>query len=86
MDRGAWWATVHGVAKSRTRLSDDAHHSSVIIVILSSFQIIYLCDYKTLSINYKSSVYSRGFQIGAVFFTTVSLVPNTVSWTLAVNH
>ena len=23
MDGGAWWATVHGVAKSRTRLSDD---------------------------------------------------------------
>ena len=22
MDRGAWWATVCGVAKSRTRLSD----------------------------------------------------------------
>ena len=22
MDRGAWWATVHGVAGSRTRLSD----------------------------------------------------------------
>ena len=22
MDRGAWWATVHGVAKSQTRLSD----------------------------------------------------------------
>ena len=22
MDRKAWWATVHGVAKSRTRLSD----------------------------------------------------------------
>ena len=22
MDRGAWWSTVHGVAKSRTRLSD----------------------------------------------------------------
>ena len=21
-DRGAWWATVHGVAKSRTRLSN----------------------------------------------------------------
>ena len=21
-DRGTWWATVHGVAKSRTRLSD----------------------------------------------------------------
>ena len=24
MDRGTWWATVHGVAKSRTRLSDFA--------------------------------------------------------------
>ena len=23
MNRGAWWATVHGVAKSRTRLSDQ---------------------------------------------------------------
>ena len=22
MDRGAWWATVHGVAKSRIRLSN----------------------------------------------------------------
>ena len=22
MDRGVWWATVHGVAKSRTKLSD----------------------------------------------------------------
>ena len=22
MDRGAWWAVVHGVAKSQTRLSD----------------------------------------------------------------
>ena len=22
MDRGAWWATVHGVAKTRTQLSD----------------------------------------------------------------
>ena len=31
MDPGAWWATVHGVAKSRTRLSDFSslllHHS-----------------------------------------------------------
>ena len=26
MDGGAWWATVHGVAKSRTRLSDFTFH------------------------------------------------------------
>ena len=25
MDGGAWWVTVHGVAKSWTRLSDFAH-------------------------------------------------------------
>ena len=25
MDTGAWWATVHGVAKSRTQLSDFTH-------------------------------------------------------------
>ena len=25
MDQGAWWATVHGVAKSWTRLSDFTH-------------------------------------------------------------
>ena len=24
MDKGAWWATVHGVTKSQTRLSDLA--------------------------------------------------------------
>ena len=26
MDGGVWWATVHGVAKSRTRLSDFTIH------------------------------------------------------------
>ena len=25
MDRGAWWATVHGVTKSQTRLNDYTH-------------------------------------------------------------
>ena len=25
MDRGAWWATLHGVARSQTWLSDGAH-------------------------------------------------------------
>ena len=27
MDRGAWWATVHGVTKSQTGLSHQAHLS-----------------------------------------------------------
>ena len=29
MDRGAWGAAVHGVAKSRTQLSDSAQHSTL---------------------------------------------------------
>ena len=28
MDRGAWWATVHGVAKSQARLSDFTYFKS----------------------------------------------------------
>ena len=27
MDRGAWWTTVHGVAKSQTRLNDEHPHT-----------------------------------------------------------
>ena len=30
IDRGAWKATVHGVAKNRTLLSDKAQHSTAI--------------------------------------------------------
>ena len=29
MDRGAWWATVHGVAKSQTRLKQPSTHTEV---------------------------------------------------------
>ena len=30
MDGGAWWATVHGVAESQTRLSDFTHSLTLI--------------------------------------------------------
>ena len=33
MDRAAWWATVLGVAKSQTRLSDEAQHSTAANVL-----------------------------------------------------
>ena len=29
MDRGTWWATVHGVTKSQTRLSNTAQHGDL---------------------------------------------------------
>ena len=35
MDGGAWWATAHGVAESRTRLSDQ--HTDVLCVVISIF-------------------------------------------------
>ena len=33
MDRGAWWTTVHGVAKSRTRLSDFTYYVYFIFIL-----------------------------------------------------
>ena len=37
-DRGPWWPTVHGVAKSQTRLSDLTHLSSFF-----TFRICFKC-------------------------------------------
>ena len=33
MDRGAWRATVHGITKSQTELSDSAQHSITVISV-----------------------------------------------------
>ena len=51
MDRGAWWATVHGVAKSQTQLSDKVPHSTnltqvrwlSVVISLVSLQILCVC-------------------------------------------
>ena len=41
MDRGAWWATVHGVRKSQTGLSDNTHTGYIyMITSISSVSII----------------------------------------------
>ena len=34
MDRGAWWATVHRVAKSQTQLSAQHTHPSHVVKVL----------------------------------------------------
>ena len=46
MDRGALWATVHGVTESRTRLSTHTHtvlteswHSSVPGIVLNTLHV-----------------------------------------------
>ena len=33
MDRGAWWATVHGAAKRQTQLSDRAHTYTYLLLV-----------------------------------------------------
>ena len=39
MDREVWWATVHGVAKSRTRLSDLTHSLRRHIISISHVRL-----------------------------------------------
>ena len=50
MDRGAWWATVHGVAKSRTRLSDftSLHFNKHLHSLSCKVLLKYLVPYKKL--------------------------------------
>ena len=40
MDRGAWWATVHGVPKSRTRLKQCNTHSPAIETHLKRAELL----------------------------------------------
>ena len=42
MDRGAWWATVHGVAKNQTRLSDQNTHHTELLATLPTLYVSYL--------------------------------------------
>ena len=40
MDAGAWWAAVHGVAKSQTRLNDSTfslHLATLLVQSINSF-------------------------------------------------
>ena len=43
MDRGAWWATVHAVTKSRTKLSDfHTHtHTHTHTILTSTTEILF---------------------------------------------
>ena len=38
MDRGAWWATVHGVTKSQTRLKRLSKH--ILKIVLSYSKVL----------------------------------------------
>ena len=50
MDRGAWWAAVHGVTQSRTRLKRLSSSSSSIVICMSF-------SFKFISINHCHSTF-----------------------------
>ena len=50
MDGGAWWATVHGVTKSRTRLSD--------FTSLQQAHVLQAEPFKSLPLIYFFPIYS----------------------------
>ena len=61
-DRGAWWATVHGVAKSRTQLSDFS--STVHGVAKSRTQ---LSDFSSLHFSRQRRIWNK--------LPSISLIP-----------
>ena len=51
MDRGAWWATVHGVAESWTQLSDFHYYITRQVVTDKSKIWTYMFDSKSKLLN-----------------------------------
>ena len=54
MDRGAWWATVHGAAQSQTRLSDWAQHDrdTWVTRLWGTLLFTYLCFWLLLILHH----------------------------------
>ena len=50
MDRGAWWATVHGVAKSQTLLSDETT-AMVVLWIYNMSKLLLHFKYMLIFVN-----------------------------------
>ena len=57
MDRGAWWATVHGVAKSWTQLSTHAHTYICVQLTLEQQGVRSISPHLLYSANHKKSTY-----------------------------
>ena len=55
MERGAWQATVHGVSKSQTRLSDWAQHSTSHRLFLKDVQKLNEDKADVFSITFSSN-------------------------------
>ena len=67
MDREAWRAAIHGVAKSQTRLNDNwtelnikFHMGPIIITILCVFVHLFLCSWRNIFKTITRICYSPG--------------------------
>ena len=58
MDRGAWWATVHGVVKIQTQLSDYYYYYLLTLTILLPGHVIFL-----LKNHYWKNFYSGSHRV-----------------------
>ena len=56
MDGGAWWATVHGVTKSRTRLSDFTFFSFFLLSGHSLQEVVLLGDHMRVPVSANASL------------------------------
>ena len=74
MDGGAWWATVHGVTKNPTRLSDFTYLLTAFFMVQLSH--LYLTPGKTIALirwTFVSKVMSLLFNTLSRFFQGASI-------------
>ena len=75
MDGGAWWATVHGVAKSWTRLSNFTHFTYYSINLFHSCLPILCVQYS----NYHLILYTQTILFTIIALTFADDFPNVLA-------
>ena len=67
MDGGAWWATVHGITRSWTQLSDEAQHHSW--CVFSSFDrcLVYLHFLTIMLLKHQYTCFLTCFQFSWLY-------------------
>ena len=96
MDRLAWWATVHGVAKSRTLLSDLAHKNAKTAGLTGTLLYLKWITHKDLLCSTENAdgcylVHLMGGEVGGEMDTCICMAealscpPETIT-TLLIRH
>ena len=82
MNRGAWWAAVHGVTKSRTRLKRLGKHVHSLISILYIVSIVYICHFNLPIHNERFLCFWRAI-VRQFLLHHVYITRQLVKWQLA---